>query len=325
MSKAPDILESIAVARYRKSARSPQELRQVFQNAVTTIRDCMMIDAQSESYVHMVDSVAENVRRHIDGRPPESFLGARTAKTAMEYVKTVRPSAIYAIEMLIQLSQYGYDLEARCIPWLVEKVGALMSAADIDQTQVELGFFECAGFLDAVFVGGMGCDRMLSPRPFRSKPSTHDITVNISKTRTQLSERLLESIRHATKEILIVGWLGRFIIPDLKRCVDRGVEVRVVTHRPQEAEGTIGSKDKSEAFSELKQFITADNVRLLPSCHARMVVIDERIAFVGSMDLDSQALGERDEAAVVSDDDEVMGRARQFFEELFARGTKPTW
>lgn len=190
--------------------------------------------------------------------------------------------------------------------------------------RIDIAFADCARFLDAVFIGGMGCERILSPRPLRSRPSAHEIVVNVSKARTQLTDRLRDSLKRATKEVLIVGWLGRFIIPDLKSCVERGVELKIVTHKPQEAEGTKGAADKSEAFKELRQFIKADNVRLLPSCHARIIVVDEKIAFVGSMDLDSEALAERDEAAIVSDDNEVVAKAREFFGGLFSKGEKPT-
>jgi phosphatidylserine/phosphatidylglycerophosphate/cardiolipin synthase-like enzyme len=288
----------------------------------------MIVQVEQENHVRMgrdPNAFVEAPKGALESL--EAVAGHKLPTTMREFLELTRDSAVFEVEMLVRYDNYAYELEAKCIPFLVQKEKKKLKAEIRElprQMDIDLAFSECAGFLDAVFVGGMGCQRILSPRPFRSRASAHDIVVNISKTRTQLTERLLESVRGATKEILIVGWLGRFIIPDLKKCVDRGVKVRIVTHRPQEADGTIGVKDKADAFSELKH-IAADNVRLLSSFHARMVVIDERMAFVGSMDLDSQALAERDEAAIVSDDDEVVGRARQFFEELFGRGTKPTW
>jgi hypothetical protein len=258
----------------------------------------------------------------------ETLAGDEIPRTYDAYLVSTRDSAIYEVEMLMWYNNYAYELEGKCIPFLVQKLKKKLTGAEkgqLLQMDVDLAFSECADFLDAVFVGGMGCERMLSPHPLRSKASVHDIMVNMSKTRTQLTEKLLEALRSATNEVLITGWVGRYIIPDLKKCVERGVEVKIVTHRPEEAVGSVGVKDKADAFSELRQFIKSDNVSLLPSCHARMVVIDETIVFVGSMDLDSQAMAERDEAAMMSNDTEVVGKTRKIFKELFDKGTRPKW
>jgi phosphatidylserine/phosphatidylglycerophosphate/cardiolipin synthase-like enzyme len=189
---------------------------------------------------------------------------------------------------------------------------------------IDLGFIECARALDAIFVGGMGCSQLVPPHPQRLRPSIHNIWFNLSKVRTPLKDRLEESLRAASKEVLIAGWIGCAIIPQLKKCVELGVRLRIITKTPQEASGK-GASDKSEAFRELPKFLSSDDVRLLPSCHARIIVIDERIAFVGSMDLDSESLSERDEAAIISEDADVVGKTHQFFEELFSKGTKPKW
>lgn len=325
MTTVDNVLGSIAVAKYRKWAKSPSELKEAFKNAILAINSLMIVKAELDNFVEMgVDVIVllklgPNMKRKI-----KSFTGRKIPKTMDEFVEAVSDYDLHRVEMLVRYSEGAYELEAQCIPYLVEK-SKRKGTREILPIQIDLAFAECAGFLDAVFVGGMGCERILSPRPLKSKPSAHEIMVNVSKIRTQLTDRLRDSLKRATKEVLIAGWLGRFIIPDFKSCVERGVELKLITHKPQEAEGTKGATDKAEAFKELKQFLRADNVRLLPSCHARMVLIDERIVFVGSMDLDSEALAERDEAAIISDDDEVVGKARQFFEELFSKGAKPTW
>jgi len=48
MSTVPDVLSSIAVARYRKSARSPFELKQEFQKAVLDNKKPMKVEAELE-------------------------------------------------------------------------------------------------------------------------------------------------------------------------------------------------------------------------------------------------------------------------------------
>jgi len=324
LTTVENVIGSIAIAKYRKWAKSPSELKQAFRNAVLAIKK-LDVSAELENFVQMRHDVIPIIKATPSAkRAFESVIGFKMPKTVGEFIEGIEGSTIYQVEMLVRYSEGAYELETQCIPYLVEK-SKRIGKREILPIQIDLAFAECAGFLDAVFVGGMGCERILSPRPLKSRPSAHEIVVNVSKIRTQLTDRLRNSLKRATKEVLIAGWLGRFIIPDLKSCVERGVELKLVTHKPQDAEGTKGATDKAEAFKELKQFLRADNVRLLPSCHARMVLIDERIVFVGSMDLDSEALAERDEAAITSDDNEVVGKARQFFEELFSKGAKPTW
>jgi len=322
-----DVLACIAVAKYQKYAKSPLELKLAFQNAVWAINKLMMVSTDLENFVRMEVNILK-----ITEAPPslsslyESFTGLKMPKTYVEALDAFQGSCVHKVEMLARYdyAKGTYEIEAQSRPLLVEQLETRRKHEAVP-IEIDLAFAECARYLDAIFVGGMGCERILSPRPLRSRPSAHDIVVNVSKTRTQLTDRLKDSFRYATKEVLITGWLGRFIIPDLKSCVERGVGLKIVTHKPQEAEGTKAATDKAEAFKELRQFLRADNVRLLPSCHARIVLIDERIAFVGSMDLDSEALAERDEAAITTDDNEVVGKTRKFFEDLFSKGMKPTW
>ncbi len=238
----------------------------------------------------------------------------------------VRKSRIWAVEMLARFAENAYELEATCTPCLMEKLdGLYLKEEEISQHEIDIAFVKTSLFLNSVFVGGMRCETILSPHPLRESVPFHTLVVNASKSRTPLTDRLRESLGSATREVLACGWVGQFIIPDLKKCVERGVRINLVTHKPGDAEGTMGAKDKSQAFAELKNFLKADNVRILSSCHARLLVVDEKVAFVGSMDYDCEALAERDEAAIMSEDQEVIAKTKLFFLELFGRGIKPNW
>jgi hypothetical protein len=214
LSKVPDVLASIAVAKYRKHATSTSELREAFKRAVKANKNSMEAVVEQENHVRMEYDVGTFVKAKKDLRKEsEAYLGGKLPKTMNEFLEWVQGTAVYGMEMLMRYNNYAYELEAKCTPFLVRKLRAGVIGGKngpVMVSDVDLAFSECAGFLDAVFVGGMGCERMLSPHPLRSKSSIHEIVVNVSKARVELTERLQESIGHATKEILIVGVVRSF-------------------------------------------------------------------------------------------------------------------
>lgn len=328
MSEVANVVASIAVAKYRKFGL-PTQLIADFKKAVKTLNITLVPVAETENHVRMefdFSILVEEPTTKNDLLELAKFAGVDVPKTMLESIESAVPTKVFSIQMTSHYAENSYELDARCEPFLVEKAHRqVLSKEEASRTNLDLAFEEACRFLDAVFVGGMNCDTILRPRPLNSWKTTHSLLVNISKTRTQLTDSLIESLIASKKEVLVTGWIGSYIIPHLKRCHDRGVEVKIVTHKPELAEGSRGAKDKAMAFAELSRFLSPDLIRILGSCHARMVLVDEVVAFVGSMDLDSEALAERDEMAVMSNDPTVIGNARTAFQELFSRGQRPQW
>lgn len=323
---------SIAVAQYRKWTRSRSELRESFKKAAVANHALMKERVEIENLVRMERRVFSIREAKTNAEKKEikkvfARLGAVAPDTLFDALQGIQSCEEHTVEMLISRHSGGwYELEGKCVQFLIWKTTAGVTAHEkITSVDIDLAFSQCSQFLDSVFVGGMGCERTLPVQPMGSRKSIHSLLVNASKDRCPLTERLMESLGTATKEVLIVGWLGRFIVPELKRLVEEGVKVRIVTKSPNDAQTTSGGKDKTETFIALRDLVGPENVRVLPSSHARMVVVDQNTVFVGSMDLDSQALAERDEAALMSDDPEVITKSRKFFEELFLKGAKPKW
>lgn len=329
-TEIPDVVRSIAVAKYSKYANNVAELKSGFKNAVMALDNTFVVTAEAENHVRMaidIERVVRLGRTHKDEVDEMAKLaGAKTPETIYAAFEQSIPTRVFSIEMNAHYAQNNYELDARCQPTLVEQAHRrLITKKGTSEVTLDLAFEEVCRFLDSVFIGGMNCDRILSPRSLRSGKSTHTVLVNVSKTRTQLTDVLLESLKRASKEILVVGWVGSYILPLLKSCVERGVDLKIITHKPEQAEGSRGGRDKATTFAEMPKFLRADSVRILPSCHARMIIVDEATAFVGSMDLDSEALAERDETAIMSNDMAVIGDAKAAFQEFFSMGQRPQW
>lgn len=334
MGKRQEALRCIALAKYRKYASSPSELKQSFKTAVSATDPDLKVQTELDSYLKMEVNIASVLRERSKFSEKLSaeqkkmldtiFKGESLAESYDDYYEQTRSSRIFSIEMLAYYSDSSYVLDTKCVPFLIDKLDRHHgSEEEVSQTDIDLAYEKSASYLESVFVGGMGSERVQPVHPYDAKSAHHEILVNVSKSRSQLSSKLMESLKTAKKSVCACGWIGRLIVPEFKACTARGVELKIVTKRPQESNGR-GVSDKSDAFNELRQFVSPDNVRLLSSCHARIVIVDDTV-FVGSMDLDSEAIAERDEAAIVSEDANVVNVARRFFDELFSKGTKPDW
>jgi len=186
LSKVPDVLASIAVARYRKSARSTSELREAFKKAVLTSDPLLSVRIEQE---HLVRATldAENFsqlpsesRKHI-----EEVTGFEIPKTYGEALQNVVGDTPYEVEMLMSYVRGSYELEASCTPFLVEQLRkGTIGGEDkpVQQSDVDFAFSKSASFLDAVFIGGMGCERILSPHSMRSKAPTRTLPKRKQRT-----------------------------------------------------------------------------------------------------------------------------------------------
>lgn len=328
MSTFADPLASIAVAKYLCFAKNTSDVKENFKKSISSY------DKFSNNYPEFEYAITADIDMLLHLKRVGKFYlkeikqyetsGMMSASIVDYVMTTMSDYEVDQIHMVVEYSQqYScYEITATSKPLLITKFDLTDGKHKFETIQIDLAFMECAKILNDIFIGSMGCRRLVEPHPKRVRPNIHNILFNLSKTRTPLTDRIKEALKGATKDILISGWIGRAIIPDLKKCRELGVDIKIVTHRPQEAEGTKGSSDKREAFEELQKFVDLENVRILHSCHARMVIVDEQIVFVGSMDLDSASLSERDEAAIMSEDIDIIARSRYLFQELFSKGTK---
>jgi hypothetical protein len=103
----------------------------------------------------------------------EKRLGFEVPKTYLEALQNVVGDQPFEVEMLLSYAKGSYELEARCTPFLVEQLRKrTIGDGDkpIQPSDINLAFSKSASFLDTVFIGGMGCERVLSPHPMGSKP-----------------------------------------------------------------------------------------------------------------------------------------------------------
>ena len=125
-------------------------------------------------------------------------------------------------------------------------------------------------------------------------------------------------LNEATSEVLFCGWVGTFLLPELRAIKEKGVNIRVITHQSSELKGKPGKQDVERAFSELISIIGKDHISRRPECHCRVLVVDNK-ALIGSMDLNSISLtGTHREIALYTEDPDIVRTIRKYLKKFFS-------
>lgn len=125
-------------------------------------------------------------------------------------------------------------------------------------------------------------------------------------------------LEQATGEVILCGWIGTLLLPKLKEINQKGVNIRMITHKDTELKGKPGHRDVQTAFKGLISMIGKDNISIRPECHCRVVVVDNK-ALIGSMDINAISLtGSHRELAIYTEDTEIVRNLRKYFNDIFS-------
>lgn len=214
-----------------------------------------------------------------------------------------------------KIEENGCLCSVECLPMLYEK---LVRFEDFETNDFEIqdAYLTCKRFLGTIFEGGLSALLIAEEKKDLLRPIAQ-LLVNDQASR-QILDKIKKMLDQATGEILLCGWIGTILIPKLKELKEKGVNIRVITHKAIELKGQAGKQDVQRAFGELISMIGKDNLSIRPECHCRVVVVDNK-ALIGSMDLNAISLtGTHRELAIYTEDPEIVRNLRNYFNGFFS-------
>lgn len=242
---------------------------------------------------------------------------------ALRHIKSAVPCRLRVL--FSKEKENGYVVDVKCYSILYRKIDQITDYLKTNAPsvfEVKACISESIELLRKIFVGALGWEEIDSPHPLKPVEENRSEILFNTKTERELTDTILRTLKDAKREVYIAGWIGSYIIPTLKKLKKNGVKIKIITKTPSEP--AIGYRDKTEALNELKAFLKKDDLRLLKTCHFRLVIIDEETIFNGSMDMDSQSLAEREESAIWTNDPYLVVKGKVKFEELFKKGKSPS-
>jgi len=216
----------------------------------------------------------------------------------------------------IKPEEEGCTCNVRCFPTLYEKLSLeMIDANEVDEFDVQDAIITCESFVEDIFADLSAT--LISEKRKESLKPTAQLLINDQVSR-QILNKMEEMLDQATGEVLLCGWIGTLLLPKLKEMKQKGVNIRVVTHKAKELKGKPGHQDVQRAFRELVSMLGKDNVSIRPECHCRFVVVDNK-ALIGSMDLNAISLtGSHRELAIYTEDPEIVRDIRRYFKGIFS-------
>lgn len=135
---------------------------------------------------------------------------------------------------------------------------------------------------------------------------------------TTVFDRFSDAIREGRQEILIASpWISRGGLSNVLSDLRPNAQIsRILIRIKEQADAQINDLD---TLNLLK--LDGARIRYCPELHAKMLVVDNKKAIIGSSNITASGLGIKDapniETGVVTDENEVVGNAKQKFEDIW--------
>jgi hypothetical protein len=234
-------------------------------------------------------------------------------------LRLIRPSVPMDLVVIFEKINDETKLSVSCLPAMYYQVQQIKEMNKYSVFSIKSVVLECQNFMDEIFVGDLGCKRQVPPHP--KKPleiKSYELLVNYKMR--ELSEKIKSALKNAKREIYLCGWVGQVVIPLLQDAKRNGIKIKIITKTP--AKETRGYRDKEVAINRIREFLDKDDIRLVSTCHSRILLIDDDNVFVGSMDMDSESFDQREECAIWSNDPNLVVKGKVYFEDIFKKGKK---
>jgi len=181
--------------------------------------------------------------------------------------------------------------------------------------QIQNAYLQTKRFLELTFKSGLSASLVTEEKKIPPQPVTQFL-VN-DQTSHHILDKINAMLDQATGEVLICGWVGTILLPKLKVVKQKGINIRIMTHKSIELKGKQGKQDVERAHSELISLLGKENISMSPECHFRVLVVDNK-ALVGSMDFNAISLtGTHREFAIYTEDPEIVRSIRKYFNQIF--------
>ncbi len=207
----------------------------------------------------------------------------------------------------------GCYVDVECLPCLYRQIQQVEKKAE--EYQIQDAYLACERFTKYIFEGGLSGTLMSEEK--RKIPQIEPVLLFNNSSIRQITEKIQEMIENATSEILILGWVGTYVINKLEEVKKKGVNIRAITHKPKELKDRTVLNEISKGYKEIIRIAGLDCVSIRPDLHGRALIVDSK-AIIGSMDLNSQSLsGSHIEFGIYTEDPELIRQLRKYFNHLF--------
>jgi len=237
-------------------------------------------------------------------------------KSLIDAVKNMRTNTPAELQTTFRTVENGCECKVKVFPILYARLSQKLGKVYPDDFGIQDAYLTCEGFLESTFEGGLSATLISEEKKEVPKPTTQ-LLVN-DQSLHQIFDKIKEMLKQATGEVLLCGWIGTLLLPTLKEMKQKGVSIRVITHKEGELKGQSGRQDVQRAYKELISMISKDNISIRPECHCRVVVVDNK-ALIGSMDINAISLtGSHRELAIYTEDPEIVRNLRKYFNQIFS-------
>ena len=236
-------------------------------------------------------------------------------------IEAAKPSSPFRIRISMNEKEDGTMVSVICYPVMYPLVTQMekYKGKKFSLSDIKSAILECQEFIISVFNGLLGYETTDPPHSRKPvEPKSYEFLKN-TKEEKELTEKIKSALLNAKKEVHVCGWVGQAVVPIFRSLISRGVAIKIMTKTPSAETAGKGYRDKTTAFEQLKD-LNKKNIRLAPTCHNRILIIDDDNVFVGSMDMDSESFDQREECAIWSNDPSLVIRAKVCFENLFKTG-----
>lgn len=232
-----------------------------------------------------------------------------------DILKKLQPDPPVEVYVSVRkIEENGCICKIECSPVLYYKLKFLKDTK-ANNFEMQSAFLRCKRFLEAIFEGGLSATLVAEEKKKPLKPSKQ-LLINDSTSREILS-KIEEMLDQATNEVLLCGWIGTILLPNIKEIKAKGVNIRIITHKSSELKGKPGKQDVETARRDLISMIGLDHISIRPECHCRVLIVDNK-ALIGSMDFNSISLaGTHREIGVYTEDPEIVRTLRRYFNKIF--------
>ncbi len=260
------------------------------------------VDRKTEEYKELIK---EKVKE-FDEKGAESFY---------EKLESIRTDIPYHLHVsIVGKEEDGCLCKVECLPSLYEKLRYDIEV-EKNNFMIQNAHLQCKRFLGTIFESGLSAT-LISEEEKLPPQITTQFLIN-DQTSHNILEKIEPMLNGATGEVLVCGWIGTLLLPKLRVLKERGINIRIMTHKSPELKGKQGKRDVERAHGELISLLGKKNISMNPECHFRVLVVDNK-ALVGSMDFNAISLtGTHREFAIYTEDPEIVRSIRNYFNQVF--------
>jgi hypothetical protein len=215
---------------------------------------------------------------------------------------------------VINEEENGCLCKVECLPMLYEKL-RYIRGFKTNETEMQNAYIESRRFLEIVFESGLSATLVKEQKKLPLLPITEFLLSD--QTSRQILNRIETMLDQATGEVLICGWIGTLLLPKLRAIKEKGINIRIITHKSAELKGKPGRQDVARAHMELISLLGKDHISIHPECHFRVLVVNNK-ALLGSMDFNAISLtGTHREFAIYTEIPEIVRSIRNYLNQIF--------